>query len=117
MPSIRVQCTSCGTRLKAPEKLAGKKTKCPRCKTLLVVPDPGASIESVAAEFLSSVKDTPSRVSNTVPAPEIVDGITFVCPFCHEVYQVAREMEEKRILCRNCPAAVHGAYFRRSRRR
>src|SRR5947209_2751516 len=105
MPSIRVRCASCGSRLKANEKLAGKKTKCPKCKAVLVVPDAGASIEAVAAALLATVKETPSRTSNTVPSPEIRNGIKFVCPFCDEVYQVAREMAGRPILCRNCRAS------------
>jgi len=31
MPTI-VQCSGCGTKLKAPENSAGKKIRCPKCR-------------------------------------------------------------------------------------
>jgi hypothetical protein len=37
---ISVNCPSCGSRLKAPDSAAGRKTKCPKCGTALVVPRP-----------------------------------------------------------------------------
>jgi hypothetical protein len=36
---IQVACASCGSRLKAPDALAGKKVKCPKCGTAVAVPD------------------------------------------------------------------------------
>ena len=37
---IRVKCTQCGRRLVAPDTLAGKKAKCPKCGTIMPVPKP-----------------------------------------------------------------------------
>jgi hypothetical protein len=36
--SIPVTCTGCDARLKLDDDLAGKKTKCPRCKAVVIVP-------------------------------------------------------------------------------
>lgn len=37
---IKFRCKNCGKKINAPEKHAGKKGKCPKCKTILVVPQP-----------------------------------------------------------------------------
>lgn len=39
---IRLQCPSCGARLRAPDEALGKKTKCPQCASLVVV-DPAVN--------------------------------------------------------------------------
>jgi DNA-directed RNA polymerase subunit RPC12/RpoP len=105
--TIRITCTSCGSKLKARDNLAGKQTRCPRCKTMLLVQPPSDAMESVAAKLLASVEETPSRKSVLVPSNEIVGGIEFVCPFCEERYQVAQEMAGRSILCRNCRASAN----------
>ncbi len=37
--SIRCQCTGCGGRFEAPDELAGKAVRCPKCKAAIRVPD------------------------------------------------------------------------------
>jgi phage FluMu protein Com len=37
---IKFRCKNCGKKINAPEKHVGKKGKCPKCKTVLVVPQP-----------------------------------------------------------------------------
>jgi len=37
---IKFQCRKCGKRLAVPETQAGKKGKCPKCKSIVVVPKP-----------------------------------------------------------------------------
>jgi len=51
---IPVSCPSCATKLRAPDDLAGKKTKCPGCGQLFQVPAQGdkESVEMIAAEAL-----------------------------------------------------------------
>lgn len=39
---IHVICTGCQAKLKAPDTAAGKKTKCPKCQTIVSVPAGGA---------------------------------------------------------------------------
>jgi LSD1 subclass zinc finger protein len=49
--SIAVVCSKCAAKLNAPDGAAGKKVKCPKCQTPLVVPEPlpaaGAAFEVV----------------------------------------------------------------------
>src|SRR5271157_5201409 len=56
---IGVVCPSCAAKMRAPDSLAGRKTKCPKCGTALVVPRPGA--------------EHPQR-SNPQPLPQSVKG-------------------------------------------
>ena len=41
---IKFRCKNCGKKINAPEKHAGKKGKCPKCKAILVVPQPDNQI-------------------------------------------------------------------------
>jgi phage FluMu protein Com len=36
---IKFRCKNCGKKINAPEKHVGKKGKCPKCKTVLIVPE------------------------------------------------------------------------------
>jgi hypothetical protein len=45
---IHVACDACGSRLKAPDQLAGRKVKCPKCGAMLAVPG-GAEEETEPA--------------------------------------------------------------------
>ena len=38
--AIDFQCKHCGKRIEAPDKLAGKRGKCPKCRATLVIPEP-----------------------------------------------------------------------------
>jgi hypothetical protein len=37
--AIDFQCKHCGKRIEAPDKLAGKRGKCPKCRTTLLIPE------------------------------------------------------------------------------
>ncbi|MCS7044757.1 MAG: hypothetical protein NZO58_00220 [Gemmataceae bacterium] len=56
MPIV-VTCTGCGASIKAPDDAAGKKVKCPKCTTVLPVP------ESVAAADAIQATTPPPRVA------------------------------------------------------
>src|SRR5689334_12778347 len=44
---IRIQCTQCGAKLKAPDEAAGKTTNCPKCGTRISIPEPVYDAEPV----------------------------------------------------------------------
>jgi LSD1 subclass zinc finger protein len=48
--SIPVRCTGCRSLLKLSDALAGKKVKCPKCKTVLPVPKAEPELVEVAVE-------------------------------------------------------------------
>ena len=50
--SIAVVCSHCSAKLNAPDSAAGKKVKCPKCQSVITVP------EALAPEF-EVVEDEP----------------------------------------------------------
>ena len=60
---IEVSC-SCGRRLKAPDKLLGKKAKCPDCGKILVIKKP----DPVAKSDPKPVAPTPATTSSQIDA-------------------------------------------------
>src|SRR5258706_5470591 len=39
-----IQCTNCASKIRVPDSAAGKKGKCPKCSTVLVIPAAGLSL-------------------------------------------------------------------------
>src|SRR5438034_894902 len=64
--SINVSCPSCGGRLSAPDNLAGKRVKCPKCSQSLFVP---AGAERPAALH----REKPA--ASAAPPPVIVEPV------------------------------------------
>lgn len=62
---ILLTCADCQTRLRVPDKLAGKQAPCPKCKAPLQIPsaeaEPEAESEADLDEDLEFVPDLPSR--------------------------------------------------------
>ena len=73
---IRFLCKSCGRKISVPETHAGKKGKCPKCKTLVVVPR-AASSGVTADQHLSDVKISPKNAD--------LDGLLLDTPQKREV--------------------------------
>jgi hypothetical protein len=65
---IAVDC-ACGRGLRIKDELAGKKVRCPECKSILAVPEkePGAEAE-VDFELIQETP-APSRIAQPAPAP------------------------------------------------
>ena len=70
---ISVLCPGCKARFSVSEKFAGKKGPCPKCKTVVTVPDaPVAEVKiHVPEEFASGGKDSKGRaVGKPIPRSE-----------------------------------------------
>ena len=61
---IRVDCHSCGRPLNAPDKLAGRKAKCPQCQTILSIPD------AEPVEVAQPAPKEPKLPKRRLPEPE-----------------------------------------------
>jgi len=81
---ISVVCSSCKARFSVSEKFAGKKGPCPKCKTVITVPDaPAEDVKiHVPEQFASGGKDSKGRpVSKPIPrretkiSPLVIGGI------------------------------------------
>lgn len=71
---IRFNCTSCGKRIKVPEQYVGKKGKCPKCRTAVVVPQPEVDTTPPAERKNESIfqdpPETPELKFKQKPAAE-----------------------------------------------
>ena len=83
--AAEITCSKCGHRITVVD---GQRIICPNCK------------DSEAVKALFAAPARPQEVHAVEP-----DGrpqITFVCPFCNEMYAVSEELAGKKINCRNC---------------
>jgi hypothetical protein len=64
---IRVICKVCKATIKAPDQLAGKKVKCPKCANALVVPAQEEDEEFAPVEIMPDerIRETPSKKSKS----------------------------------------------------
>jgi hypothetical protein len=67
---ILVDC-ACGRDFRIKDELAGKKVRCPECKSILAVPEPvdGAEIEFEPEETRKAAAPAPSSKVQAAPAP------------------------------------------------
>ena len=66
---IAVVCPSCAAKMRAPDSAAGRKTKCPKCGTALVVPRPGSDHAQSPHQ-----QPLPRSVSGSEPTPVRFDS-------------------------------------------
>src|SRR5262245_28375518 len=57
---IAVSCPSCGGTIRAPENLAGRKVKCPKCAAHLMLPAAEAGAEGIQATAPVAVPQPPA---------------------------------------------------------
>ncbi len=56
---IKVECSGCGRRLNAPDKLAGKNVACPKCSTPVAIPNATQSSATPSAIVPESIAEIP----------------------------------------------------------
>jgi DNA-directed RNA polymerase subunit RPC12/RpoP len=80
---ITVVCPSCTTKLKASDNAAGRKTKCPKCSSVLTVPE-------------------------AVPPVAVVPQKTFrfLCPACAAPYDLPEQRAGEKINCEKCAQRI-----------
>jgi hypothetical protein len=68
---ISVVCSGCNSKLKAPDDLAGRKTNCPKCGAMLVIPAMPAAAEPALPEAMRrQQRNSPPRKSTAPPAKQ-----------------------------------------------
>lgn len=87
--SIRVSC-KCGKSFVAPEKLAGKKAKCPACQRVLEIYSVNVAAEQTQADTKSSIQ-AECRCGNRFVAPTKLAGKKVKCPQCGQPVSVPAE--------------------------
>jgi predicted RNA-binding Zn-ribbon protein involved in translation (DUF1610 family) len=103
---ISVACSTCGSKIKAPDSAAGKEAKCPKCGASLVVPLTGTSTadsEHVAAPLTNVAPPPPAVVQSRPPVAAIQEVLPSRqavdykdCPFCGE------EVLTTALKCKHC---------------
>ncbi len=83
-----VKCGSCQKKLKAHEKLAGKKVKCPGCGAVLKIPQPGST-----ATAASSAASSAASQREDIPLQEPKES---TCPSCR------KPLSPSAVLCVDC---------------
>ena len=76
---IKIKCNNCNHQIGAPEKYAGKRVRCPKCKTPIRVPE--------------SVGKAPAQKPET---------IKFRCPSCNQKIGIAPDYAGKSVRCTKC---------------
>jgi len=105
--SIVFECPSCGKRTQAPDELAGKKARCPKCQTVIQVPSSGsaegAPAAAEAAPAAAPVAASPAEqgeAESRRPCPmcgEMILSSAVKCRYCGEVFDPElRRAERKR---------------------
>jgi hypothetical protein len=100
MPII-ITCASCGARTKAPDQLAGKTAKCPKCQATIHVPAESAVKQSPGGdsrEALAPVSAHDSAVAEQKPCPfcaEPVRAEAKKCKHCGETLDPAMRAAEE----------------------
>lgn len=80
--AIQVRCDDCGARFKAPDAAAGKKGKCTKCGSAIVVPAPPA-VEAAAEDDLYDIADaapTTTTATASAPAPQVAPAAPYNPP-------------------------------------
>lgn len=72
---LSVVCSKCGKTLRAPDDMAGKRARCPHCKTVVQIPAPGPQIEKLVEpaeeETYGLSQEAPPPRPTFVPPPVV----------------------------------------------
>jgi hypothetical protein len=110
---IEFICSTCGRKLRAPDKAAGRATKCPGCQAAIQVPEPVYEAEEVpaapapAAEAQAEdagppvveVDTDPVVADDRRPCPmcgEMIKANAVKCRFCGEIFDPTLKRANKK---------------------
>jgi hypothetical protein len=88
---IKAECGSCHKRFKAPDKLAGKKIKCPQCGGAIPIPVPAPPQQAQGDTY--GIAEEPNAEAVAPPPPQVAAS---ACPSC------GSPLVEKAVLCVLC---------------
>ena len=89
---IKFYCKNCNQKIKVPDSHAGKKGKCPKCKSMVIIPNP--------ANGTVSGPDTIGQLQETRRENEL--KITFKCQMCDADIDVSQSNAGQIVECPQC---------------
>lgn len=121
---IRFYCKLCGEGIDARDELTGRQIKCPKCKSVRVVPDKSLKIKfhcrncgqkvRVAQIYAGKEAKCP-RCNKVIVIPPHLTGssedsgiVTLVCSICNEIIHAPEGTIDKFIECPKCGSYVGG---------
>lgn len=96
--SLRFGCPKCQKRLKAPPSLAGSRTRCPYCQTMIDVPHHSRTNDPTDVYPLQS--------EDSVVLDEQPEYILLVCPVCHARMHPEASQIGRQAICPDCGTAT-----------
>ena len=97
---IAFSCTNCGRTLRANPEMAGKRTKCPGCATILTIP------AAEAAAPAAKLAPKPAAAPTAPPAPATVPAGGVVTCECGSKIRTKPEWAGKTIKCPKCESRI-----------
>ena len=94
--AIKVTCQSCGKNLQVADSMAGKKGKCPQCKSVLIVPAQEEQAAPVPKKPPAAPKPAAAPKPPAAPKAEPESADVSECPNC------GKEMAEGDVFCTDC---------------
>ena len=92
---IKVTC-SCQAQLLAPRKSVGKRVKCPKCSKILMVPDPGSTLDRMIYSLADEEYNNPPLEQQPPPPQPVATEKGKLCPKCNG------EMTADAVFCVKC---------------
>ncbi|MBL8822292.1 MAG: DUF3784 domain-containing protein [Planctomycetia bacterium] len=113
--SISITCSSCGSKLRAPDKTAGRSILCPKCKTSCTVPNVNNPTPGNAATPQPTVPVQSSQTKALIPCETCQKSMAVTanaCPACGAANtwvhpDIVRFNQEKHKLQLKAPAQVY----------
>lgn len=94
---IRITCEGCGAKYQVPDAIAGKSTRCAKCRQLILIPA-AASQAAVPSEPAPVVAPAPAAIPAEIPAPPPQAPVAAVVPLPARAAQAAAPHKSHAVL-------------------
>ena len=108
-------CGNCGTKLKAPDERAGQKVRCPRCRSVMPVPEPETGDIPLAQEPAAPAAVERPAKSKTLANPAVLRSVQaapagrrygFNCQYCSSRLEATTGMAGQEGHCPTCSQTI-----------
>jgi DNA-directed RNA polymerase subunit RPC12/RpoP len=114
---IEFACSSCQQTVRVADAAAGKKGKCPKCGTILDIPNASPTAPGASAAAAPRPKPAPAAAPRSAPKPAAPavskpaakvagNNVSFSCPSCAKPIVAPAALAGKKGKCPHCQAKV-----------